>query len=255
MGAQLNSRPDDMDGFLGNIRHLVKSWNDWSKVCARTDRENYIDGNIELLFEHAGCGRNDLAKIEARHGMEVPLNVFSRIAKSGVDNSGGEIGHLLADNVAIKTGIIARWGREPMLVESIQILDEVEDFISSRFTVRPQFTDGPEKSVGYPVGQSVLYGFLKPCLGFTERKLNIPFVSVCGEGRNDGPIGMVKSGPDVMNDISNKEGCLVYDGYVLFGSRGALAGYCVCFNDVGERALFLEKFVKLIDVFRGPLDL
>ena len=58
-----------------------------------------------------------------------------------------------------------------------------------------------------------------------------------------------------MNDFAAQESRLGYDGFVLFGERGALSGLCVCFDDVGEGRAFAEEFVKLDDAFRGPINL
>ena len=67
--------------------------------------------------------------------------------------------------------------------------------------------------------------------------------------------GVVECATEVVDDVSADHGRLIYNGFVLFNRCGTLSGLCVCPNDVGERRCFAEKFVKLLEVFRGPINL
>ena len=69
------------------------------------------------------------------------------------------------------------------------------------------------------------------------------------------PISVVEGGTEIVNDISADQSRRIYDGLVLFGEKGALSGFCIGFENESERSLYAEKFVKLSDVFRGPINL
>jgi hypothetical protein len=66
---------------------------------------------------------------------------------------------------------------------------------------------------------------------------------------------MVQGAPEIVRGIAGNRRCLVRDGFVLFGERGALAGYCVRLNDISEWSLFTQEGVKLVDAFRSSLEL
>ena len=143
-----------------------------------------------------------------------------------------------------------------MFVENIELLNEVEKSVPSIFTVGFQVEKSLIEGWGDPIGESILYGFIKPCGGFAKGELNFSSFSVrVGERRDNSPVGVVKGGSEVMDGISTNECCPFYNGFVLFGINGALTGICICFDDIGKRALFAEKFVQLDDAFRGPINL
>jgi hypothetical protein len=134
-------------------------------------------------------------------------------------------------------------------------MDEVEKCVPSRFSVGFEADYGVEKSLAYPVGESVLHGFVKPVRAFTKGKLDGPlFLRGLGEWGCDFPIGVIQRHSKGVDCIASDNGRTVYDGFVLFGERGALAGLCVCFEDVRKGAMFAEQFVKLSDAFRSPIN-
>lgn len=143
-----------------------------------------------------------------------------------------------------------------MLVEDVELVDEREIFISTRLTVGFQIEENLIEGWRHPIGESRLYGFIKPCLGFTERELKPPSFLLCGcVRRNDVPIGMIQSSAEIVNGITTNNGCPVYDRFVSFCEGRALSGLCICFENIGERTLFLEQYVQLVDVFRGTMNL
>ena len=73
--------------------------------------------------------------------------------------------------------------------------------------------------------------------------------------RHDFPIRVIESGAEVVNNIPTNKCGPVYDGLVSFCEGGALSSLCICFENVGERALFQEQYAQLVDVFRGPMNL
>lgn len=106
------------------------------------------------------------------------------------------------------------------------------------------------------IGKSLLYGFNKPYLGFAEGKLYIRNFPISdGKRRNDVPIGMIKRRAKVVNCITQNYSSPIYDGFISFCEGGTLSCLCICFENIGERSLFLEQHVQLVDVFRGTLNL
>jgi len=95
------------------------------------------------------------------------------------------------------------------------------------------------------------YGFVEPTNFLAGRKLNVFALPFVGDERmHNLPIPIVQSSPDVVKGVTASNANRIYDGFVLFGERGALAGPCVRFENITERTLFLENFVYLRDVFR-----
>lgn len=66
---------------------------------------------------------------------------------------------------------------------------------------------------------------------------------------------MIESGTEIVNNVATNKRCTVNDGFVSFSKGGALSCICICFENVRERAPFLEQCVQLLDVFRGPMNL
>jgi hypothetical protein len=66
---------------------------------------------------------------------------------------------------------------------------------------------------------------------------------------------VIESRAQIMNHVSANDRRLIYDGFVVFGEGGSLAGLGVCLDNVGEGAIFAEQFVQIYDVFRGPINL
>lgn len=257
--ATLGGSANDGDGLLRHIDQLVERWNHWSQRSRRSDRDNYVDGYIKLLVEHEGRGWNGQTEVHGPQGGngDAPSDVSSilcEVAAAHV-NVGGKVGQMPPDHVARQLGVVAYWGQDLVLVDQIDLVEQVEEFVPSRLTVGLQPDQRFEEALGGPMGQSVLYGFLKPCRRFRERELDRTLLPLAGsEGAHNFPVSMIESAPEIVDSIGADGDALVYDGFVLFSKRGAFAGLCVCFDSVGKRTLFAENFVKLRDVFRGPLD-
>lgn len=259
MGALL-AGSDNGNCLPGDICHLVKRWNHRAQIGLRSDWNNYLNGDIEFLFEHVGGIGHPLTEVEScDHVMDdwhLPTQVSVCHAKRAIIEATGKIRNLGDDVIATKRCVVARWDGKPVLIDGVEIMDQIEKFIPSRITMRLQVNKRLVEAKGDPIGQSILYGFLKPCPCFAEGKLDISLLPAGGsKGGNDVPVSVIQGGPEVMRDIRRDVYSLTYDGLVFFGPRGAVTGLCVCFDNIRERSLFLEKFIKLVDVFRGPVDL
>lgn len=129
-----------------------------------------------------------------------------------------------------------------MLVENVELVDEREIYIPAKLTVRLQIEKELIKGWRDPIGESRLYGFIKPYLGFTEGELQPPsFLISIGKRRHDFPIGVIESRAKVVDGITTNDCCSVYDGFVSFGEGGTLSSLCICFEHVDERSLLLKQ--------------
>lgn len=143
-----------------------------------------------------------------------------------------------------------------MLVDNINFINEGEKLIPSRFTMWSQFEKRTVKSCSGSLGQSLLYGNCKPICFFGERELERSSLTVVdAKRRNNFPIGVIEGGPNIMSNIPDYQTGAVYDGFILVGENASFSGAGICLNDESERSRFIEKFVKLNDVFRGPIQL
>jgi hypothetical protein len=245
---------DERDCLAIRINQFVERCNNWSYWSTRSDAENYVNGNIKFVFEHVRCGGPKRAQLLAWNVAIGPGDIPVEASECNVDQR--EIKDLAADNIAGKPCIISCWDQEPVFIDEVSLVDEIEKFVSSRFAMWLDEMERPVESHTSPMGQSLLYGITKPCPCFREGKLNRSSLGVViGVGRNDVPIGVVECRPEVMDYVSADESGRIYDGFVLFGERGALAGLCICFDTVGERSIFAKQFDKISDVFRSPINL
>jgi hypothetical protein len=106
------------------------------------------------------------------------------------------------------------------------------------------------------MGVSLLNLTVKPICFFGEGELNSPELGVAGAVRRDNfPIGVVNGRTETVDGIPTDQTRLIYDGFVLFGKDGALSGFCIRLEDEDERSRFTKKFVKLLDVLVGPVNL
>jgi hypothetical protein len=246
----------DSDSGFGNINELVKRWNHRAKVNRTRDRENYINEDIKFLFEYSGFGNLRGAPLTPIHGRNSPLYVPVVLAEAAIDKSSWEVGDLFDKHLGGKPCVISGWDKKLVLIENVKLMDEREKFIPSWLTMGLQIEKGLMEGWRDPIGESRLYGFIKPCLGFAKWELQVPPFFVRGGDRgHDFPVGVIKSGAEIVNNIATNKRCPVYDGFVSFCEGGALSTLCVCFENVGERALFLEQCIQLVDVFRGPMNL
>lgn len=246
----------DVENVTDNIHQLVEGWDNWAAIVGRSDYENYLNGNIKFLFEYARGRRANGDKIGGIDILGTPTHIPAVLAERTIEEPSRKIWDLSSYDFTGNPCVVSYWGQRSMLVRGIDLIDEVEKFIPSRFTVGFEANDSVEKPLTYPIGESVLHGFVKPIRGFAERELDVflfPFLG--GEGRHNFPVGIVKRRMERMDRVTGNQSNSVYNGFVLFSERGALAGLCICFEDVGEGTFFADEFVKLSNVFRSPINL
>lgn len=255
-GNLKSSISHNTDSRLDYVNELVKSWNHRSKVSTTCDRENYINGDIKFLFEYAGRGNFQLPTLLSVYGRDVPTYVSMVLAEVAIDQTGRKIRNLFSDNITGKPCIISGWDQKLVLVDDVELVEEREKFVPTRLTVGFQVENGLIEGWGDPIGESLLYSFIKPCLGFAKGELQkLPFIFSGGERRNDVPISVVESGAEVVNNISANKCGSIYNRFISFCKSGALSDLCICFENIGERTSFIEQYVQLVDVFRGPINL
>ena len=223
---------------------------------ARTsDLENYVNGYVKLVFEYSAQGKPGKTETGFNGVVERPDDVTMVLAEASVYDAFGEIGDLSPYYFAGKFFVVACWDEVPMLVDSISVVKEVQHFVASRLTMGPQLDQVVEELGRYSLGQSARYGCVKPCRSFGEGELDFFALPVRGgEGRDAVPVGVVESRSETVECVTGNDGRFIRDGFVLFGVSGALPSVGVCFNDVTERPFIVKKLVKLVDVFRGPID-
>lgn len=244
-----------IENATNNVHQLVEGWNNWATIVGRSDYENYVNGNIKFLFEYTRGRRADRDKIGGGNILGAPNYVLAALAKCAIGERNGEIRDLLSYDFAGNPCVVSYWGKRSMLVRGIDFVDQIEQFVPSNFVVGFESDDGIKESLAYLMGESVLYGFVKPIRSFAERELDGSLFPLFGGERRDNlPVGMVKRRMEAMDNITGNHSNSVYNGFVLFSERGALAGSCICFEDVGEGTFFADEFVKLSDVFRSPIN-
>jgi len=253
--GKLGCGPDYFDGLSRHINKLVESWNNWVCVAGhRSHLENYVNRDWKFLFEYVGCGRLDNANVDSL-GSDIPPNGGRRQKEIVFACADWEVREQPLDLTAGQACVVTRWDKQPMLVQGIELMNEVEEFVPARITVGLQIDQRLEEAWGDPLGQSIFYGFLKPCSGFGKRELNVPlFSSGWHEGGDDIPVRMVKAASEIVNNVTADSGCRTYDGFVLFDERGTLAGISICLDDEDEGTLLAKELVELKDVFCGPVN-
>jgi hypothetical protein len=248
--------PHSLNGGVGDINQLVKRWNHRAMIDIASDRENYVNGDIKFLFEYSGFRNSRRPTLSTIQRRNIPRHVPVVLAESTIDKAAREVGDLFDKHLRGNPCVVSGWDKKLVLIEDVEFVDEREIFIPARLTMGFQIEKNLIEGWRDPIGESRLYGFIKPCLGFTKGKLQPPsfLVGSC-KGGHDVPIGVIESGAEVVNGISANDCGPVYDGCVSFCEGGALSSLCIRFENVGERSLFLEQYVQLVDVFRGPMNL
>lgn len=241
-----------------HVHEHVDRWNVRAVSSRRSDAENYVDGDIKLLFEYAPVASSrkpGQGNAITNGGVGFPTNIAVIVAEREL-SAPREVRQLASDHLAGQTCVISRWNELPVLVPRVLMVEQVEQLVPSRLTVGSEIHDEGEELWRHPVGKSVLHGFLKPCRRLGKRELNISLAAGFGyRRRHDLPIGMIERGAKPVKGVAAYKRDFIYDGFVLFGERGALAGVGICFDDIREGALFAEQLVKLSDVFSGPINL
>jgi hypothetical protein len=208
------------------------------------------------LFEYASIRNSRCSTLSAIHGENVPRYVPVVLAEATIDKTARKIWHLFDKCLGGNPCVITVRDKKLVLVEDVQLVDQREIFIPAKLTVGLQIEKELIKGWRDPIGESRLYGFIKPCLDFTEGELQPPsFLIGNGKRRHDFPIGVIESGAKVVDGITTNNCCPVYDGFVSFSEGGTSSSLRICFEHVGERSLLLKKYIQLGDVFRGPINL
>ena len=258
--------PHEKDCLAGRMNQSVQRWNEWSERSLRSDVEYYTHRNIKFALEYVcrrGLGGSQLIIRE---------NILRDPIECGIEETSavhciGEIGRNLPNHGSKTLGVISRWNKQLVLVDNIHFMNEVEQVISTRWTMRPRLSQGAIETCPHIMGESLLNSAVKRVCIFRKRKLNCRFLPISETflgnreeplpfgTTNDFPKGVVESGAKIVNDVPDDQRHSVYEGFVLFGKSGTVAGFCICFNDVTERSRFAEQFIKLLDMFRGPINL
>ncbi len=246
----------DVENDTNDIDQLVEGWNNWAAIVGRSDYENYLNGNIKFLFEYT-CGRRlDGAEIGGIDILGMPNHIPAVLAERKIDGPSRKIWDLSSYDFSGNSCVVSYWGQSTVFARGVDFVDQVEKFVPSSFAVGFEPDDGIKESLTCPMGESVLHGFVKPIRSFMKGELDLPFLPLfVGEGRDNLPVGMVKRRMEAVDSFARNHSDSIYNGFVFFSERGALAGLCICFEDVGEGAIFAEQFVKLHDVFRSPINL
>ncbi len=253
-GGVLDVCPHNLNGSAGDISKRVQRWNEWARLSTRNEWKNYRDGYRKLLYEFTGSGGQGNTNGSAIYILAAPIKgAFTKIA-SRMEIE-GKVRDFLAKKVGSYSGVVVRWDGRPLFVDQIEIVNKIEEFVPSRFTVGCQVNERLEEGSGHPLGESILYGFLKPCSAFAKGKLDFSSFGIRGgERSNDFPVSMIERGSEVMDYIGGDESGVQYDGFVSFYKNGTLSGLHIGFEDKAKGSLFAEQLVKLIDVFRSPIE-
>lgn len=176
------SIPNDLDSGTCDINQLVKRWNNKAMIDITCDRENYVNGNIKFLFEYSGLRDMRRATLRAIHRQNVPRDVPVILAEATINKSSREVWNLFDKRFGGNPCVVSGWDKKLVLVEDVELVNEREKFIPSRLSMGFQVENGLIEGWRDPIGESLLYGFIKPCLGFAVGELDIlPFPFSGGE--------------------------------------------------------------------------
>ncbi len=247
---------NQIDCLARRIDQCVERWNDWSHRSQRTDAENYVKGNIKFALEYVARGRLDGSELfEGYCTAEIPTH-YAVCERRIFSESERKIGDEVSDYIARQPHLFIRWDKQLVLVEDIHFMDQEQKLIPSRITVWPQSAQGAIKTCPGIMGEATLDGGVQPVCFFAERELQFSAFGVAGATRgHDLPIGMAKRRTDIVDGVSRHQACFVYDGFVSFRKDGAFFGVGTGFKDEDERSRLAKKFVKIRNVFSGPINL
>lgn len=133
------------------------SLNELAIRTSRSDRENYVDGNAQFLFEYAAGGDESFEGVcdgRKKRPTEIPIILAEPNNPAGPKR---KVQRLRAQDVEGQAGVICRWDQEPVLIGDVQFMDQVEEFIPARLTVRFEVCDRVDEPLTHPWGQSVCY--------------------------------------------------------------------------------------------------
>jgi len=151
---------------------------------------------------------------------------------------------------------MCRWNEQFMLVQDIQFFRQIEKFVPSQSTVCAQSQHCGDKACAASEGASIFQGLHVSGAIPGKGKLDTPPFSVAhAMGGDDLPIGMVQSGPKVVNDVPTPKRHFVYYDLILFDEEESFIGFSVCLNNERKWPSFQQKFVKFTDVLFSLTDL
>ena len=255
-----HARPHERDGLAGVIHQFVERGNHWSILSRRPDVENYANGHIQFAFEYSEDGANGITELTSRH-LFLDEPDYLCAAKNGALSFNHErirkIRHPFLNFAGRKFFVVCGWNEQLMLVNNIQFMNEVEWVVPSIFgMIGSKFDNSIVEVCPGTMGESLSRGFIKPICFLPKGKLGVfSFLVARAIGGDDLPVGMIDGGAQIVNDIAANQSGFIYDGFIEFGKEGALSCLCIGFDNVEERSLFAEKFVKFSDVFRCPINL
>jgi len=258
----------DDDDSLYEIDHLVEEGNKWLEINTLHSFECYAQGHIKYLIEYMAPGGNGVTNIvEVYRANPMDSEWFRGAIMPSERNPDkdkiscipptfqkGRIIDLVRNHFGRNFAAICYWGRDSMLIDNIEVVDHVEYLVPSRAIMRSQEFKIPKEFRTDLMGESDLKGYVKRIGTFGERELNrFNMSGVCGTGKDNLEVGIVKRGPEMVDNLTQDNFCFSRDCFVLFGKGGALAGLCICSDNKAEGRFIAEQFVKIRDAFRCPL--
>ena len=130
---------------------------EWS---TRSDMDNYTDGNINFALEYVWRGR--LRNPQLIRGQGVSCDPFEAdIGKTRLVHCIGKIGHDLPDHRGDPLCVIPRWNKKLMLVDDVHLMNEVEQIIPTRWTMRFQLSESPTELYPDMLGASFFNSAVK----------------------------------------------------------------------------------------------
>lgn len=144
---------NDADGDFRNINELMKRWNHRAKIDRTSDCENYINGDIQFLFEYSGFRNLRGTPLSPIHRRNKPHYVPVVLAEATIDKSWWEIRDLFDKHLGGKPRVISGWDKKLVLVEDIKLVDERQKFVPTRLAMGFQVEKGLIEGWRDPVGE------------------------------------------------------------------------------------------------------
>ena len=234
-------------------KQFIQRGNYWATIIGLSDYEKYVNGHCQFFFKYVERTMDEASNMPLPdvNMVSVPSDVPVIFPKYAINDAAREIWNLPFDDVTGDSFVISHWGQISVTIRRSGLLQHIQKSVPSGLTVGFQFHNLVEKILTYEVCESVLYGFTQPCSLLARGELNILASRLVGsEWMHNLPVPVVESGTDVRENIARRDANGIYNGFVLFGEKGSLAGLCICFEDIGKGALFAQNFIYLGDVFR-----
>lgn len=248
----------DRQNIVSEATHVRERFNNATEIAMLTDAENYLNGDMQFLFEFAHERRDDPFKVRLWDMARSPYYISAAPTNRDGASKGREIRNLPAENGGCDLFVITYWGGESMLSDPVQFMDKKEQLVPATIRIWRKSLQLVNESFTNAMGISLLRGFQKIFSLRAERELNVVFGRLAENANNmrrdNIPIGVVDSRPERVNDLATDGFDSAYDGFILFSESGSLTGLCVRLKNVAERRAVYEAPIKLIDVFRCPVN-